>query len=74
MKFHQYITANTLSTDEAINAETSNNYLNSSYGNSEMVREKDPLVFGVCHLALLNVRRTLTLKKYVVSREKCTIG
>jgi len=54
-KVHLYITANTLSTDEAINAEKSDNYLNSTYGDSEMMKEKDLLVCGVCCPALLNV-------------------
>jgi len=54
-KFHRYITANTLSTDEAINAEKSNDYLNSTYGDSEIMKEKDLLVYGVCRPALLNV-------------------
>jgi len=54
-KFHRYITANTLSTDEAINAEKSDNYLNSTYGDSEIMKEKDLLVCGVCRPALLNV-------------------
>jgi len=53
--FHRYITANTLSTDEAINAEKSDNYLNSTYGDSEIMKEKDLLVCGVCRLVLLNV-------------------
>jgi len=52
----------------------SNDYLNSTYGDSEIVREKDPLICGVCRPALLNVWRTQTIKKYVASREKCAIG